>query len=488
MNIDYENEILSTLKAQCTDYAIITGGRRECIPDTLTMLCSLKKHVPINLYTVIYFYSKYNNDELNLIRSIFPEIILIDIDKLSFKYTFLKSFSLLCNNTFGSPLGAKFFSFKLLKIFKFVVHIDRDTIIFKDFTDYIHYLDDSKTDISVLKYSQEFETFFKFRIEKNREFIKEYLAHTQRDTSNTYSLSLTSNGIIFFSSSLLSKIDINTVYKDIEELCQFAYTKGNNNFTDEEILCFIINNYTLAYKDLPLKFNFITGLTSVYPKNTINEAFRDLRILHLSASDKRSPLLSCFFPEIDAAVTELLGKIKMLPSSVLTSSTDWIIKDLMDNSYLENPDRRIEIINSYRNFYYIKEQSHTIDSFIKNSHYFYSEKLANNEVFMLFIKNIRQHTRLTITPCFFTLSPVKVTLRIHYSPVYTRSSEYLEHFNNSVFKQDFETTFIFSNITHDDAYFYLTFYVSGQDLLPALYKLEKLFVRNEDELFLSLFS
>ena len=163
MDHSYEDHLFTKIKYHHpqTPYAILIAGRKECIPDLLTLLSSLKLNLDLNLYTIIYFYQNYNDKELELIQALHSDIILVDIDQLSKEYSFLNSFKLLGNGRWGSPVGAKFYSFKLLELFKTVVYLDRDTVVIKDFTQYLKTLENQHADIAVLPCTEELNLFFK---------------------------------------------------------------------------------------------------------------------------------------------------------------------------------------------------------------------------------------------------------------------------------------------------------------------------------------
>lgn len=487
MNSTCEDMLLSkiSISPTKTPYAILISGKRDCIPDILTLLNSIKSNIDLHLYTIIYFYQDYTKDELNLIEKLHPDIYLYDIDLLAQHYSFLNAFKLLCHGHYGSPLGAKFYSLKLLEIFKAVVYLDRDTIVLKDFTQYLKNLECSDTDIAALPCKDELFLFFKKRILSNESSFKAYCEKFNLPNSNNI-VQLTNNGVVFFFSSLLRQLDAHTTFNEIERLCRFCTADEHNQLTDEEVLCFLVNKHQLKFTALPKEYNYITGFTGISFKDTSTSDFKNISILHLGGSDKRSPAISCLFPEVDRYVTDLVHQPSFIYLSKKFPSSNWIIQDLNSNSFQLNNAKHLEFVTSYRNFKFFKENSFEIFSFLAKSKFFYTEKMQNNEYFMIFIKNISQSTRLNLRPCFINLWDIEANLRIHYSDGDLTPSKYLDNFNSSHFIEDFQEAFLRSSISHDNKYIHLRFFFHRNDLLKELNKLEVLFAKHEDELFLSL--
>lgn len=487
MTISYENMLLTNLKNKGTNtpYAIMVSGQKECIPDLITLLTSIHNKVDLHLYTIIYFYHNYSQEEIEFIHTLFPETVLVDLDKLSEQHPFLSAFKLLCNGRYGIPVGAKFYSLKLLNIFKAVIFLDRDTIVLKDFTQQLKQLEKAHIDVAAVPCNNELSLLFKKRINANAPLYDEYLQSTGRDSA-IKDIQLINSGVVIFYSSIISKLDIDNAFNEIDAFCRFGVSKGYNILTDEEVLYFIKNLYKLKFFSLSKEYNYIVGLSGIsYQTDTVKE-LKELSILHLAGSDKRSPVISCIFPEVDNIVQNVIRKIQTFELNTKYPNTNWILTNLFSNSYILNPENRLKLISSYRNFNFYKECSYSLYKFLETSKYFYTEKILNNEYFMIFLKNIDQPTRLNLRPCFFSLWDIEVHFRIYYEHKETSNKTYINIFNSSQFKEEFMRCFFRSTIFQDNKYLHLKFFIHKNDLIKELNKLETLFNKYEDELYLYL--
>ncbi len=480
----YEQKLLKNIEQCSYENAILVSGKPDCIPDILLLIESLQINVPTS-YQIIYFYYQYTDDQLEIIKRIFPSLILADIEQLMPSEKYLEAAKLLCNNYFGPPLAIKFYSFKLLKYFKNIIYLDRDTYVLNDFTEILNWLTAKNFDFAALPNHDAMALSCKPQIEEGQHFIRQY--HTGSALCEPPKTTLINGGVLFLSSSLLRKVNFEKISSTIVDICQL---QNDRHFacTDEDIMTYIINTEDIQFIPLPDSCNFIFGFHSLqhFPTCRMDETSdsvpEKIYVLHMCSSDKRSPLVSSIFPEIENGIASLLSKLRCLCSG--TASYRCITENLIAHSLIQDNRNRISHLMKLRNNLFYRYFSYELFNFLNNNQYFYTEKIQNDAFFFIFIRNVNQATRFFIASEFFSMNFIEVTFRIYILHSSHSKHTYLKHFNASSFKEDFINIFSSTSIAYDERFIYMRYHVPKEEFITSLKKLEILFNRHRDDLYM----
>lgn len=487
MEQNYEQKMLREIEQTPYENAIIVSGKPECIPDILLLIESLQLNLSSS-YQIIYFHYQYSDEQLNIIKSLYPNILLFDIEELMPDINFLKSIELLCNNYFGPPIAIKFYCFKLLTYFDHIIYLDRDTYVIRDFTEILNQLIAQNFEFAALPHHDAMFLSCKSQIEAGIDFIKEFNAISP--SSWHPKTTLINGGVLFLSSSILKKINFDRLSSTIVDICQFQ-TNFSFACTDEDILTYIINTNDIQFISLPDSCNFVFGFNSLqnFPtcktQEKSNTDEEKIYIIHMCSSDKRSPFVSSVFPEIEFGTSSLLTKLKQL--NIKTVSCQELIENLITNSITQNRRNRIKHLMCLRNNLFYRNFSYDIFKYLTSSKYFYTEKIQNDIFFFLFIYDVNQATRFFIAPEFFDLNFIEVTFRIYILHASHSRNAYLHSFNKSKFKSDFINSFNRTSVEYEDKFIYLRYHIPKEEFITSLRKLEILFEKHSDYLYLYLF-
>lgn len=460
------------------------------MPDILLLLKSLELNVAVDSFEILCFYYKYTDSKLKLIHQLYPDVILVNVENLCEKYAFLEHSKFIANNYYSPCLFVKFLCIKYLCYFDSLIYLDRDTFVMQDFSLYLNELREKKIDLAVWESNDVAVLCDKYHIGMNLNILSEFVKINHNISSYTPKIKKPNNGVIFFFKSLLNKLNIYELFDDIYNICEFQKSFINETYiTDEDILAYLISTNDINVYKLPDTLNFIPCVFSL-PLNSsttidddFSENYNHIYIIHLIASDKRSPYISAVFPETEVAKKSLIDNLTAVTDVNLSVAINDVLSVLNKVSTSFDGKTRLIQLLSLKNGIFYQEFYHSVYKFALSSKFFYIEQLSCNLTFIMFIKNSDQRTRLLISPQLMDLGLIQLNLRIYLDPVRTFKYKSVPDIENSSFIKDISNSFVNSKVYDEDKFIFIRIIVTKFEFLSSLKLLECIFEEHQKELY-----